>query len=539
MKDENEHLYIAITIVAIISLALFFQLGMSFLLLSFRSEISIIDYISIDITSIVAMVVSLLAFATTRMQLKLMIRQKREEDVKRFSMLLDDLIKTYNEINDSMIVSFMNVYEYQQSIRRYGIIEEELIELGESYLFCARDAWKACSEYEISKWRSHDIGSEFEKNLIVSKFIHKLDEIIDVINELITGKRRRRKSVTKALLATVALIPTVIFASDNLSLGAPSTSHQIIDRIGYALGYDEVHEQAAWVSYLLTGVEARAKLIDRTDDFRPDPLVRTGSATLADYVGSGYDRGHLAPAGDMTWHRIAMSESFFMSNMSPQEPSFNRGVWGKLEEQVRTWAVDFDSVWVITGPVLEPGRPAIGASQVTVPAAYYKVLYTPTETPRGAGFLLPNAASKEPLAAFFVPIDSVEAVTGLDFLGALPDELEDVIEAQADFAAWATPGAMPTAVKAQSDKPTMTSSVQCLGTTQKGQRCKRTTKDPSGYCYQHIGQAKGAAPGGGVPAIKAPAPPTGGGGQCAATTQKGTRCSRRATHGRYCWQHAK
>ena len=115
---------------------------------------------------------------------------------------------------------------------------------------------------------------------------------------------------------------------DNLKLGVPSYDCTIIvDRPGYALGYSEEHEQPLWVTYKLTADEVKNKKARRTDDFRSDPAIPSSSAEPADYKGSFFDRGHLAPAADMSFSLQAMSESFYMSNMSPQRPEFNRGIW--------------------------------------------------------------------------------------------------------------------------------------------------------------------------------------------------------------------
>ena len=128
---------------------------------------------------------------------------------------------------------------------------------------------------------------------------------------------------------------------------------QIIRHFAYTLCYDEPHEQARWVAYELTLAETNGPE-ERASGFFEDPAVTTGSATDTDYAGSGYDRGHLAPAGDMTWSDRAMHESFYYSNMSPQVPSFNRGIWKKLETLVRAWAQVYDGILIATGPVLEP-----------------------------------------------------------------------------------------------------------------------------------------------------------------------------------------
>jgi len=177
--------------------------------------------------------------------------------------------------------------------------------------------------------------------------------------------------------------------------------------------------------------------VGRTNDFRIDYKVKTGSASLSDYMGSGYDRGHLAPAGDMKWSSTAMSESFFMSNMSPQHPSFNRGIWKKLEGSVRNWADDNGEIHVVTGPILNGQFSTIGYNGVSIPNYYYKVILDYQEPEiKGIGFILPNQKSKSSLQSFSVSIDEVERRTGIDFYHALPDEIENQIESSIDVSKW-------------------------------------------------------------------------------------------------------
>lgn len=215
-----------------------------------------------------------------------------------------------------------------------------------------------------------------------------------------------------------------------------SANTLIIRRDHYALSYLEEHEQAEWVAYELTAEEVNGDE-GRTDDFREDPEVTTGSATLKDYYRSGYDRGHLAPAGDMKFSEEAMSESFYMSNMSPQKPSFNRGIWRKLESEVREQAVQNGSLFVITGPVFGEQTRKIGESGVSIPQAYYKVLldYTEPEV-KAIAFLLANQGSKKDVYDFAVTIDSVEQVTNIDFFPALPDLEENMLESQVEPSLW-------------------------------------------------------------------------------------------------------
>lgn len=133
-----------------------------------------------------------------------------------------------------------------------------------------------------------------------------------------------------------------------------------------------------------------------------------------------------------------MIDSFFMSNMSPQKPGFNRGIWKKLEGQVRKWAISNDEIYVVTGPILEEGLPAIGINNVSVPGAYFKVIldYKAPEI-KAIGFILPNQSSKQPLKTYAVSVDSVENITGIDFFYKLPDDIENSLESTFDLSKWA------------------------------------------------------------------------------------------------------
>lgn len=183
---------------------------------------------------------------------------------------------------------------------------------------------------------------------------------------------------------------SVLLAQDYLPT---STTKQLIHHSNYSLSYSEVHEQAEWVYYELTASEASNARYKRTDNFRSDGKVKTGSASLADYKGSGYDRGHLAPAGDMAFSSTAMTESFYMSNMSPQHPSFNRGIWKQLEGLVRAWESEYSTLYIATGAILEPNLRTIGPNRVSIPRYYYKALLDYDESNgsyTAIAFILPN-----------------------------------------------------------------------------------------------------------------------------------------------------
>lgn len=218
---------------------------------------------------------------------------------------------------------------------------------------------------------------------------------------------------------------------------AYSEKDDIVEHAYFALSYDEKNEQAEWVAYKLTRSNLNNARFKRKDNFKPDPDVKTKSATLADYKGSGYDRGHFAPAADFTWTEQGLDESFFMSNMSPQEPSFNRGIWKKLEEQVRKWAKQEGEIFVVTGPIFKEKKKKIGKNKVAVPSHYYKVLLDMSGNDvKAIAFILPNEKSSQQLSFFAMSVDDLEDVTGFDFFPLIPDDVENQVEGNYNYSDW-------------------------------------------------------------------------------------------------------
>lgn len=202
----------------------------------------------------------------------------------------------------------------------------------------------------------------------------------------------------------------------------------VINHIGYCLSYNEKYEQANWVAYELSREETES-IVKRSNKFIVDPMIKSQSADNEDYKKSGYDRGHLAPAADMKWSETAMKESFYYSNISPQVPGFNRGIWKQAEELLRNWAKEYLKIYIVTGPIFSDHMKVIGHNEVAVPEKYYKVILRCNDKEYMAiGFIIPNESSKEPLESFTVSIDSVEKSTGIDFFPSLPDTIENQVE---------------------------------------------------------------------------------------------------------------
>lgn len=288
-----------------------------------------------------------------------------------------------------------------------------------------------------------------------------------------------------------------------LEIPKTEANDNVISHTGFSFLYNETHEQSVWVAYELTEAETN-KIYERTNDFIPDPSVITGTANNNDFRGSGYDRGHLAPASDMGWSEEAMIESFYFSNMSPQLPSFNRGIWKKLEELVRTWAIENESVYIVTGPVLNSIEKTIGQNKVSVPNYYYKVVLDYNEPEiKAIGFIMPNMGSNESLTQYAVSVDSVEYFTGIDFFPLLPDDQEKHIEKNVcvNCWTWKSQKNMTNKTTLESEerevqdhlnekketekKSPSENTVQCSAYTKSGKRCKRMTTNANGKCFQH------------------------------------------------------
>ncbi len=208
-----------------------------------------------------------------------------------------------------------------------------------------------------------------------------------------------------------------------------------IQHIGFSLSHNQRYKMANYVSYELTREELDGKHT-RNNRFTTDPGIKGYGATASDYAKSGYDRGHLAPAADMTWSKEAMQQSFYYSNMSPQTPDFNRGVWKRLEAQTREWAQRDSAILVITGPIVPEDAKTIGDG-VAIPSHFYKIIVNPHVQPmRAIGFLLKHEGSLRNLSYFATPIDSIEALAKINFLEALPDDIEDALEGTPDLQYW-------------------------------------------------------------------------------------------------------
>jgi len=207
-----------------------------------------------------------------------------------------------------------------------------------------------------------------------------------------------------------------------------STTGNIVHHNHFSLSYNEAYEQAEWVAYSL-----KKEQLTYDDRKRPyfieDPKVKTKSANWRNYKGSGYDRGHLCPAGDRRFSEYAYNETFYTSNVSPQDNNFNGGIWNRLEQKIRYWTKKYNEVYVITGGVLEKGLPTIGDEDVAIPKFFFKIIARKENKKiKVIAFLFPHKESKKAIEKFAVPVDKIEKMTGINFFEKLPVATADQLE---------------------------------------------------------------------------------------------------------------
>ncbi|WP_430429434.1 DNA/RNA non-specific endonuclease [Maribacter litoralis] len=215
-----------------------------------------------------------------------------------------------------------------------------------------------------------------------------------------------------------------------------STTGEIVNHSFFTLSYNEPFEQAEWVAYVLE--KSHLTYDDRKRPyFIEDPYVTSKSADWRNYKGSGYDRGHLVPAGDRRFSLQAYNETFYTSNISPQDREFNSGIWNDLEQQTRRWAKQYGTLYIFTGGVLESGLEEIGDEDVDVPNTFYKIIVRKKgDKIYSLSFLIPNKPQFTSLINFVVSVDDIEQATGIDFFNQLPNEKQKVFEGSKNTVGW-------------------------------------------------------------------------------------------------------
>ena len=228
-------------------------------------------------------------------------------------------------------------------------------------------------------------------------------------------------------------------AGEGLELPAKlkDRAEMILHRAGYTVSYNRNMLIPNWVAWHLTPEHASGHIKRDGIDFAEDTDVPEPRAVDADYYGSRYDRGHMCPAGDNKWSKVAMEQSFLFTNICPQNSNLNRGDWNELENACRSWAKKKGGLYIVCGPILyKQKHKTIGHNRVTVPEAFFKVVLCMEGTPRAIGFIYKNAADNRPKGDYANTVDEVERITGIDFFPSLPDDVEKRVEAEKNIEDW-------------------------------------------------------------------------------------------------------
>lgn len=230
---------------------------------------------------------------------------------------------------------------------------------------------------------------------------------------------------------------TNVISQDLIGLEIPfmADDRTVIEHMGYTVSYNEEYRIPNWVAYELQDSELYGDL-DRAEKFSPDPDFKGRQAYDSDYSGSGWDRGHMAPAGDMKWSSQAMAESFYLTNVCPQNHNLNAGVWNDLEKQVRREAKYYGKVWVVSGPIVGSNRyGTIGKNKVMVPDSFFKALLAVNREGKyvSAGFIFPNEAGDNGMASYAMTVNELEKEIGMDLFYNLDQDIQEKVEDRIDL----------------------------------------------------------------------------------------------------------
>ena len=248
-----------------------------------------------------------------------------------------------------------------------------------------------------------------------------------VIAFVVNNKKEGHSTAAKAQAPQSLEIPRITNSN---------VSGTIVVHTGYTVSFNSDWNIPNWVAYELTKEEVAGDE-PRSEHFLPDPEI-SNCPTTDDYKNSGYDRGHMAPAGDMKWSATAMKESFYLSNICPQNHNLNSGDWKSLEEHLRAMANQYDKVYIACGPIVSTSPKSIGKEhKVTVPAAFFKaVLRQKGDSWSAIGFMFSNEAGHKNLSTYAMSIEDLQIVTDLDFFYNLPDNIEEQVEATYFLSDW-------------------------------------------------------------------------------------------------------
>lgn len=224
----------------------------------------------------------------------------------------------------------------------------------------------------------------------------------------------------------------------NLALPKISSGDDVVNHIGFSASYNHHTLCPNWVAYELTANKVHGKFKGK-ESFRWDPLLKGRQSNREDYKNDQqWDKGHMAPKADMKWSVQAYEESYYLTNICPQNHSFNAGVWSSLEKLVRRMATKYGRAYIIVGPMIGNGiNGTLGESKVCIPDKFFKAILIPKDNSYSAiAFIMDNSPENKPLRLCAMSVDSLERIIGIDLFYGLDDKIEQTIESQVIYSDW-------------------------------------------------------------------------------------------------------
>ena len=217
-----------------------------------------------------------------------------------------------------------------------------------------------------------------------------------------------------------------------------SSAEIIIDYEGFTVSYNPQRRIPNWVFYELIAEETNGPYSRKGKNFQQDSRSQVPQSDSYDFRGSGWSRGHMAPAADFKWSDSAMWETFYYTNICPQDRGLNNRYWNTLENKVRSWAKQFGKVYVVTGPIIGKNvNGVIGSHGVTIPDAFFKAILAPlADGWTSIAFMMENTSDQRYFKDCATTVNVVEKMTGFDFFSSLDDSVEESIEDLLDYKTW-------------------------------------------------------------------------------------------------------
>ena len=215
-------------------------------------------------------------------------------------------------------------------------------------------------------------------------------------------------------------------------------SEQILYRKAYIASYNKDTRIPNWVAWHLTDEHTYGDVKRPGNAWHEDLDVLPPRASIADYKGSGWTRGHMCPAGDNKWDGNAMYESFLFTNCCPQNANLNSGTWNQIEISCRRWAETYGDIYIVCGPILfRQEHEMIGENKIVVPEAFFKVIVCLNKGhEKGIGFICRNTDGNRKKDLYVNSIRQVERITGMTFFPHLSATVADKVKNEADINDW-------------------------------------------------------------------------------------------------------